>query len=91
MTQQKKCPSAQIHRKIDLFIPRDGITADYQSFIFLSELNNIVETGWDNSSISKLWRYNLHYFEYLLQNNSDESYLASQTQIIDNYLSDTKH
>jgi uncharacterized heparinase superfamily protein len=86
ITQQKKCPSAQIHRKIDLFIPRDGITVDYQSFIFLSELNNIVETGWDNPSISKLWRYNLHYFEYLLQNNSDERHLAFQTQIIDNWI-----
>lgn len=84
--QQKKCPSAQIHRKIDLFISRDGITADYQSFIFLSELNNIVETGWDNPRISKLWRYNLHYFEYLLQNNSDERNLTSQTQIIDNWI-----
>lgn len=86
ITQQKKCPSAQIHRKIDLFIPRDGITADYQSFIFLSELNNIAETGWDNPSISKLWRYNLHYFEYLLQNNSDDKHLISQTQIISNWI-----
>lgn len=86
IAQQKKCPNTQIQRRIDLFIPRDGITADYQSFIFLSELNNITETGWDNPRISKLWRYNLHYFEYLLQNNLDDKNLISQTQIIGNWI-----
>jgi uncharacterized heparinase superfamily protein len=90
ITQQKKCPNTQIFTRKDFFIPRDGITADYQSFIFLNELNNIVETGWDNPSISKLWRYNLHYFEYLLQNNSDERHLVSQTKIIDNWI-DNNH
>ena len=85
IAQQKKCPQTQICKQKDFFIPRDGITVDYQSFTFLSELNNIVETGWDNPRILKLWRYNLHYFEYLLQNNSDERHLTSQTQIIDNY------
>lgn len=90
ITQQKKCPNPQIYKEIDFFIPRDGITVDYQSFRFLSEINNIVETGWDNPSISKLWRYNLHYFEFLLQDNSDEKYLAFQTQIIDNWI-DNNH
>ena len=90
ITQQKKCPNTQINKRKILFIPRDGITADYQSFIFLSELNNIVETGWDNPSISKLWRYNLHYFEYLLQNNSNEKHLVSKNQIIENWI-DNNH
>jgi uncharacterized heparinase superfamily protein len=90
ITQQKKCPNTQLNKRKVLFIPRDGITADYQSFIFLSELNNIIETGWDNPSISKLWRYNLHYFEYLLQYNSDERHLASQIKIIDNWI-DNNH
>jgi uncharacterized heparinase superfamily protein len=90
ITQQKKCPNPQIYKEIDFFIPRDGITVDYQLFRFLSEINNIVEIGWDNPSISKLWRYNLHYFEYLLQDNSDERYLASQIQIIDNWI-DNNH
>lgn len=86
IAQQKKCPPTPFCKQKDFFIPRDGITVDYQSFTFLSELNNIVETGWDNSGISKLWRYNLHYFEYLLQNNSDERHLTSQTQLIDNWI-----
>ncbi len=79
--QQKKCPETQINKQ-NLFISRNDITLDYQSFKFLSELNNIVEAGWDNPSISKLWRYNLHYFEYLLQNNKDRKHLDSQIQII---------
>ncbi len=90
ITLQKKCPNTQINKRKVLFIPRDSITADYQSFLFLSELNNIIETGWDNPSISKLWRYNVHYFEYLLQYNSDERHLANQTKIIDNWI-DNNH
>jgi uncharacterized heparinase superfamily protein len=86
IAQQKKCPPTQFCKQKDFFIPRDGITVDYQSFTFLSELNNIVETGWDNPGISKLWRYNLHYFEYLLQNNSNDKHLISQTQIIGNWI-----
>ena len=86
IAQQKKCPPTQFFKQKDFFIPRDGITVDYQSFTFLSELNNILETGLDNPGISKLWRYNLHYFEYLLQNNSDERHLTSQTQLIDNWI-----
>jgi uncharacterized heparinase superfamily protein len=90
ITQQKKCPNAQENKRKDFFIPRDGITSDYQSFIFLSESNNIFEAGWDNPNISKLWRYNIHYFEYLLQSNSDERDLVSQTKIIDNWI-DNNH
>ena len=41
ITQQKKYPPPQICKQTDFFIPRDGITVDYQSFTFLSELNNI--------------------------------------------------
>ena len=46
ISQQKKCPNTQINNQKDFFIPRDGITEDYQSFLFLSELNDIVETGY---------------------------------------------
>ncbi|RXK48264.1 heparinase II/III family protein [Aquirufa rosea] len=86
ITQQKKCPSSQICKQKVFFIPRNGITVDYQSFIFLSELYNLVEIGWDNPSISKLWKYNLHYFEYLLQDNSEESHLVLQFKIIENWI-----
>ena len=86
ITQQRNYPFTPNKRTKSFFIPRVGITTDYQFFRFLSELNNIVETGWDNPGISKLWRYNLHYFEYLLQNNSDENHLVSQSKIIENWI-----
>ncbi len=90
ITQQRNYPFTPNKRTKSFFIPRVGITTDYQFFRFLSELNNIVETGWDNPGISKLWRYNLHYFEYLLQNNSDENHLVSQSKIIENWI-DSNH
>ncbi|MDD5757635.1 MAG: alginate lyase family protein [Desulfobulbaceae bacterium] len=35
-------------------------------FCFLNELHGVVSSGdWDDPSISKLWRYNLHYFDDL--------------------------
>ena len=49
------------------FIPRKNITSDYDHFEFLNETKSIRETGWDNEFTSKLWRYNLHYFGYLIQ------------------------
>ena len=34
-------------------------------FIFLNEMGNLNELGWDNPSREKLWRYNQHYFDDL--------------------------
>jgi uncharacterized heparinase superfamily protein len=49
-----------------LFIGRSGITTDFDRFTFLNETFSLSEVGWDNPNASKLWRYNLHYFEFLL-------------------------
>ncbi len=35
------------------------------TFIFLNKIGNIRSLGWDNPKQTKLWRYNLHYFDYL--------------------------
>ncbi|MFL5482606.1 MAG: heparinase II/III family protein [Gemmatimonadaceae bacterium] len=35
------------------------------SFQFLNETNDVAPGGWDNTEWSKLWRYNLHYFDDL--------------------------
>jgi uncharacterized heparinase superfamily protein len=48
------------------FIGRSGITTDFDRFTFLNETFSLSEVGWDNPKASKLWRYNLHYFEFLL-------------------------
>jgi len=37
----------------------------FNQFTFLNEAHNLEEIGWDDENISKLWRYNLHYFDNL--------------------------
>ena len=49
-----------------LFLGRSGITTDFDHFTYLNETYSLSEGGWDNPKASKLWRYNLHYFEFLL-------------------------
>lgn len=42
------------------------------NFKFLSKLQNLNETGWNNDNIPKLWMYNLNYFDFLLQESSEQ-------------------
>lgn len=67
-------------------ISTHGITNDYDSFIFLNEKHKLSETGWDNSKISKLWRYNLHYFDFLRQKDQTTLYLEIQKKIINKWI-----
>jgi len=55
------------------FIGKKSRTDDFRVFNFLNESYNLFEVGWDSKSISKLWRYNLHYFEFLLQYNINDN------------------
>lgn len=41
------------------------------TFRFLNEEHNLDETGWDDPSLAKLWRYNLHYFDDLNAQDHD--------------------
>lgn len=34
-------------------------------FLFLNEIHDLTSRGWDDPSLEKLWRYNLHYFDDL--------------------------
>jgi uncharacterized heparinase superfamily protein len=36
-----------------------------ERFCFLNETHNLVDLGWDDPALEKLWRYNLHYFDDL--------------------------
>lgn len=38
---------------------------DRDEFCFLNEVRSLSGNGWDNPAVSKLWRYNLHYFDDL--------------------------
>ena len=68
------------------FIPCKNITSDYEHFDFLNETNSLTESGWDNEFTSKLWRYNLHYFHYLLQTGTTDQQFISQKKLIENWI-----
>ncbi len=64
------------------FIVKKVITTDYNSFLFLNEKFKLSEVGWDNVSLPKLWRYNLHYFDFLRQFElANEGYLLQKAII----------
>ena len=73
-------------RKSNNFIPREQITFDYINFKFLNETYILNEVRWNNNITSKLWLYNLHYFEYLLQVNSSAIQLDNQINLIENWI-----
>jgi uncharacterized heparinase superfamily protein len=67
------------------FISKQNKTDDFCNFNFLNESHNLYEVGWDSEAISKLWRYNLHYFEFLLQENISDKHLEA-TKILDKWI-----
>ncbi len=69
-------------------IIKRGITKDYNHFTFLSEVNQLSLVGWDNPSQSKLWRYNLHYFDYLNQLEFENEGVELQNNIIGKWISE---
>jgi uncharacterized heparinase superfamily protein len=69
-----------------IYIAKQGVTEDYDQFIFLNESNQLSLIGWDNSSISKLWRYNLHYFDYLNQDELKNERVELQNNIINKWI-----
>jgi uncharacterized heparinase superfamily protein len=67
-------------------ITKRGITKDYDHFTFLSEVNQLSLVGWDNPSQSKLWRYNLHYFDCLNQLEFENEEVELQNNIISKWI-----
>lgn len=65
-----------------IYIAKLGVTEDYDHFLFLNEENQLSKVGWDNSSLSKLWRYNLHYFDCLNQVELENDEVELQNNII---------
>lgn len=54
-------------------------------FIFINKKSKISSSGWeysDESSLSKLWYYNLHYFNFLNTNNFNDHFYEHKTLII---------
>lgn len=69
-----------------LNIAKNGITQDYDHFTFLNKENQLSQIGWNNPSQSKLWLYNLHYFEYLNQNELGDEGAESQSKVISKWI-----
>ncbi len=69
-----------------IHIIKRGITKDYDHFTFLNEVNQLSLVGWDNPSQSKLWRYNLHYFDCLNQFELENEEVQLQNNIISKWI-----
>ena len=67
-------------------ITKRGITKDYDHFTFLNEVNQLSVVGWDNPSQSKLWRYNLHYFDCLNQLGFENEVIVLQNNLISKWI-----
>ena len=50
---------------------RRQLVFGHGEFKFLNEKGNLEINGWDDPKKTKLWKYNLHYFDYLNDINSD--------------------
>jgi len=68
-----------------IYIAKLGVTEDYDYFLFLNEENQLSKVGWDNPSQSKLWRYNLHYFDCLNQVELKNERVELQINIINKW------
>ena len=71
---------------ISNYVPRQKITNNFDQFTFLNDTYSLKEVGWDEKSISKLWRYNLHYFDYLLQVENSDNHIDLQIKLIENWI-----
>lgn len=61
------CPTVNDNFKIITDIPKHLSTEDGIRFTFLGEPADLHSSSWNDPKLSLLWRYNLHYFDYLNQ------------------------
>jgi uncharacterized heparinase superfamily protein len=47
------------------FLPKPKSTFDFDEFTFLNKTFKLSKIGWDNKKVDKLWKYNLHYFDFI--------------------------
>lgn len=56
-------------------------TSDGKTFTFLSESAELSAHDWNNANLSMLWRYNLHYFDFLNQHYPLEPNVAKSLML----------
>ena len=84
ISPKKQCPSSRSIPFINT--AKLGITGNYDQYIFLNQVYQLSEVGWDNPSLSKLWLYNLHYFDCLNQVEPKNEGLELQNNIINKWI-----
>lgn len=101
----KKTPSrVRVNRSADFIIPSLDFNSEYlnrfdKEKILNNEFNFIninhkvsLDTAWNDQSLQHLWRYNLHYFEYLYKlgflylNNKNYKYYEKYKALIVNWI-----
>lgn len=63
--ETRQRPALQAPLSEAVFIPKPPGTSDFDAFTFLNATHRLSEAGWDNPAIPLLWRYNLHYFDFI--------------------------
>ena len=87
--ESKQHPPLQDFRPSVSFIPKNHTTLDLDSFSFLNEPHRLSVCGWDNPAISLLWRYNLHYFDFINQEGSGNAEeIEEQSAIIRQWIAE---
>jgi uncharacterized heparinase superfamily protein len=76
-----ECPALNPDFKIIAEINKHISTSDGKTFTFLSESAVLHAHGWNDAKLSLLWRYNLHYFDFLNQQHPLEPALAKSLML----------
>jgi len=48
------------------FISHDDLLVGPKEFVFLNKKGDLNHSGWESEEMTKLWLYNLHYFDFLI-------------------------
>lgn len=64
-------------------IPRPGNLRLPDTFMFLNRPFRLRDVGWDSPSVARLWRYHLHYFDWL---SDDGIPSGEQRELIDRWI-----
>ena len=82
----RTAPSLKIRQSIGKWnepIPKKSKLISSNVFFFLNLEGDLREVGWGGAGKDRLWKYNLHYFDYLLSEDSTEKVEWHRTLIND--------
>lgn len=83
-------PLRILNNKFILPILKNNSLLTHDEFTFLNKSAKLSKIGWEgNSHVSKLWRYNQHYFDYLISQNY-QNHIKSHQEILKHWLNENK-